>query len=341
MPVVLRATSSGPSGDCLWQLNSGFGRKVKRRALKAAALVGPTETSYRELVAAGFIRAIGLTPCRAVSRSPGWPIRRRARRLGRRSSRSIHCCIAPPAFRWPCILEVGRSAESGHCRGGLAPGGRPVASGSAMVDRPPCQPAGTEPPDRGGRPGRPRGDPGCVRRRGRSAGGGRRGNRARRRFRRAVAVARSDGLARGGRGDRQPGQSLPGRLGPFVGPPRAAPRPAAPLETPWTSCSIQNDAARLSAAGARARLAGVTGSIRPWRSTCAVLIVDTTESSLDRCEEADSGDNPTLDRAGDRVNSSACCRPACRPASSTSRLRALRAAWLRADLDKAGIPTTV
>jgi glycosyltransferase involved in cell wall biosynthesis len=54
--VVLRAEGSGQTGDCLWQLESAGGRKIKRLALKADAFVGPTEISHRELIAAGYPR---------------------------------------------------------------------------------------------------------------------------------------------------------------------------------------------------------------------------------------------------------------------------------------------
>jgi glycosyltransferase involved in cell wall biosynthesis len=105
VPVVLRATSSGPLGDCLWQLNSGFGRRVKRRALKAAALVGPTETSYRELVAAGYPRD------RAYALPSGVPLPGLADPAARQAAREalesvnplLHC---PPGA--PVAVYTGR-----------------------------------------------------------------------------------------------------------------------------------------------------------------------------------------------------------------------------------------
>lgn len=54
--VVLRAEGSGRSGDCLWQLESGTGRQIKRHAMKADGFVGATEISHRELIAAGYPR---------------------------------------------------------------------------------------------------------------------------------------------------------------------------------------------------------------------------------------------------------------------------------------------
>lgn len=54
--VVLRAEGSGETGDCLWQLESAGGRKIKRLAMRADAFVGPTEISHRELIAAGYPR---------------------------------------------------------------------------------------------------------------------------------------------------------------------------------------------------------------------------------------------------------------------------------------------
>ena len=54
--VVARVDESGPAGDCLWQLESGDGRRIKRRVMKAAALIGTTEIAHRELIAAGYPR---------------------------------------------------------------------------------------------------------------------------------------------------------------------------------------------------------------------------------------------------------------------------------------------
>ncbi len=54
--VVLRAETSGPTGDCLWQLESRAGRSIKRQAMRADGLVGSTEIAHRELIAAGFPR---------------------------------------------------------------------------------------------------------------------------------------------------------------------------------------------------------------------------------------------------------------------------------------------
>ena len=54
--VVLRAETSGPSGDCLWQLESRAGRSIKRQAMRADGFVGSTEIAHRELIAAGYPR---------------------------------------------------------------------------------------------------------------------------------------------------------------------------------------------------------------------------------------------------------------------------------------------
>lgn len=105
VPVVLRATNSGPLGDCLWQLDSAFGRKVKRRALRAAALVGPTEASYRELVAAGYPRD------RVHGLPSGVPLPKRTDSLARQAARQalesvnplLHC---PPDA--PIAVYTGR-----------------------------------------------------------------------------------------------------------------------------------------------------------------------------------------------------------------------------------------
>ena len=55
VPVVLRAEKAGRHGDCLWQLDAGA-RRLKRGCMKAAALIGPSPQTHRELIAAGYPR---------------------------------------------------------------------------------------------------------------------------------------------------------------------------------------------------------------------------------------------------------------------------------------------
>lgn len=56
VPVVLRAEGAGATGDVHWQLEANFGRRIKRRTMRAAALVAPSPAIERELIAAGFPR---------------------------------------------------------------------------------------------------------------------------------------------------------------------------------------------------------------------------------------------------------------------------------------------
>ena len=57
VPVVLRAEGAGSSGDCIWQLDANFGRRIKRQCMKADALIGPSQAIQRELIAAGYPRS--------------------------------------------------------------------------------------------------------------------------------------------------------------------------------------------------------------------------------------------------------------------------------------------
>ena len=57
-PVVLRAERSGQWGDCLWQLQTRHGRKIKSACLKADAFIGPSRALERELQAAGYPRGL-------------------------------------------------------------------------------------------------------------------------------------------------------------------------------------------------------------------------------------------------------------------------------------------
>jgi glycosyltransferase involved in cell wall biosynthesis len=56
MPVVLRAETPGRFGDCVWQIDTRHGGKIKRACVKASGLVGPSRLLLRELQAAGYPR---------------------------------------------------------------------------------------------------------------------------------------------------------------------------------------------------------------------------------------------------------------------------------------------
>jgi glycosyltransferase involved in cell wall biosynthesis len=107
--VVLRAESSGRRGDCLWQLESGFGRQIKRRAMKADALVGASEIAHRELIAAGYPRTrvhriVGGVPIPAkVDEEAKWAARRALESV----NTLLHC---PPEA--PVAVYTGRLDET-------------------------------------------------------------------------------------------------------------------------------------------------------------------------------------------------------------------------------------
>jgi glycosyltransferase involved in cell wall biosynthesis len=54
LPVVLRAEGAGSSGDCRWQAEAHFGRRIRRQCQKADALVAPSLAIQEELLAAGY-----------------------------------------------------------------------------------------------------------------------------------------------------------------------------------------------------------------------------------------------------------------------------------------------
>lgn len=103
--VVLRVDSSGPEGDCLWQLESGTGRRIKRRAMRADALIGTTEIAHRELIAAGYPRKrihriVGGVP----TTGPVCPADKLAARLSLENVNTLlHC---PPEV--PAAVYTGR-----------------------------------------------------------------------------------------------------------------------------------------------------------------------------------------------------------------------------------------
>ncbi|MHB8898208.1 MAG: glycosyltransferase family 4 protein [Thermoguttaceae bacterium] len=104
-PVVLRPESSGRTGDCLWQLESGVGRRIKRHALKADAFVGPTEILHRELLAAGYPRdrihrIVGGVP---VPR----PVDAEWRRAARQSLENVNTLLHCPDHQ-PVAVYTGR-----------------------------------------------------------------------------------------------------------------------------------------------------------------------------------------------------------------------------------------
>lgn len=55
-PVVVRAEGAGLTGDVHWQLEARFGRQIKRRVMRADALVAPSARVEAELIAAGYPR---------------------------------------------------------------------------------------------------------------------------------------------------------------------------------------------------------------------------------------------------------------------------------------------
>ena len=56
VPVVLRAEGAGVTGDCFWQLDANFGRRIKSRCLRADAFIAPSRAIENELIAAGYPR---------------------------------------------------------------------------------------------------------------------------------------------------------------------------------------------------------------------------------------------------------------------------------------------
>ncbi len=106
--VVLRADSSGRTGDCLWQLESGSGRRIKRLAMKADAFVGPTEITHRELIAAGYPRD------RIHRILGGVPVRRPADAAGKLAARwaleNVNTLLHCP-FETPLAVYTGRLDE--------------------------------------------------------------------------------------------------------------------------------------------------------------------------------------------------------------------------------------
>jgi len=54
VPVVLRAEGGGKTGDCHWQQTANFGRRIKRRCLRADAFVAPSQNIAAELAGAGY-----------------------------------------------------------------------------------------------------------------------------------------------------------------------------------------------------------------------------------------------------------------------------------------------
>jgi len=49
VPVILRAETAGPAGDCHWQRQFGFGGRIKRRCMQAAAIVATSDEVAQEL----------------------------------------------------------------------------------------------------------------------------------------------------------------------------------------------------------------------------------------------------------------------------------------------------
>jgi glycosyltransferase involved in cell wall biosynthesis len=54
IPVILRAETAGPGGDCQWQRESQFGSRIIRRCQQAAAIVAASDLVSGELRGAGY-----------------------------------------------------------------------------------------------------------------------------------------------------------------------------------------------------------------------------------------------------------------------------------------------
>jgi len=109
LPVVLRPESAGRYGDCLWQIETFPGRRIKRQCLKAAAFVGRNAALERELKAAGYPRP-------RIHRIPdGVPIPPRGGPLAKADARSAlaeaHTALQMPGSA-PLALYVGRLQAS-------------------------------------------------------------------------------------------------------------------------------------------------------------------------------------------------------------------------------------
>ena len=123
--VVLRVDRSGPTGDCLWQLESGDGRRIKRRVMRADALVGVTELAHREVIAAGYPRnrVHGIFGGVAVPEPVSSEAKEAARQALENVNTLLHC---PPGT--PAAVYTGRLDE----RGGAA---RAVEAWRTVADR--------------------------------------------------------------------------------------------------------------------------------------------------------------------------------------------------------------
>jgi len=56
VPVVLRPAAAGLRGDCLWQIDTAEGRRIKRLCVKADGFIASCPAAERELQAAGYRR---------------------------------------------------------------------------------------------------------------------------------------------------------------------------------------------------------------------------------------------------------------------------------------------
>ncbi len=112
-PVVLRPEGAGLTGDCFWQLEANFGRRIKERCLTADAFIAPSRAIERELVVAGYPRErIHFAPNGVALRPPtDLATRRELRAALAEADPSL--AVAPNA---PVVLYTGRL----HSAKGLA-----------------------------------------------------------------------------------------------------------------------------------------------------------------------------------------------------------------------------
>jgi glycosyltransferase involved in cell wall biosynthesis len=76
VPVLLRAETAGPGGDCQWLREARFGSRIKRRCQQAARIIAASDAVSGELAASGFdseriVRinnGVPLSPSRTIER---------------------------------------------------------------------------------------------------------------------------------------------------------------------------------------------------------------------------------------------------------------------------------
>lgn len=113
LPVVLRAETAGPQGDCQWQQRARFGGRVRKRCQTADAIVAPDAVIADELIQAGYPGSRIAQISNGVAPRPQQTCAHRGPARTALAEANPDLSVAAGA---PVVVYAGRLSEAGEVR---------------------------------------------------------------------------------------------------------------------------------------------------------------------------------------------------------------------------------